>query len=361
MPKGTEPGKLKIIEVGGSPYDMGFQYGAACPEIREVLAETRQMFGGPDRARDLIQEYVPKYLPAVETYAPEILEEMKGMAAGADVMLEDIMFLNITYEISTPSVMGGCTAFAAAGGATADGTVLAGQNFDYIEPWSKYLVALKMNPSNSPAFLAVTAAGCLGLFGLNSAGISLNLNLLKDKNSLTPSGGVPTHVILRKILSCESIGEAIAAIGSAEGRAAKNYLVTDERGDIIDIETTTTDLDIQYPERGILTHANHFKADRFKSGDLASLFIPDAYVRSYRLYQLMEGQHGKLTVELMQQLLQDHNNHPAAICRHCNPKAPLEIGRLMKTLVSIVSCPMERKAWISVGNPCENDYFEYSL
>lgn len=181
MPKGTEPGKLKIVEVGGNPYDMGFQYGTACPEIREMLAETRRMFGGPDRARALLQEYVPKYLPAVETYAPEILEEMKGMASGAGTMLEDIMFLNITYEISTPLVMGGCTAFAAAGGATTDGAVLAGQNFDYIDPWSKYLVALKMNPSNSPAFLAVTAAGCLGLFGFNSAGISLNLTCSRIK------------------------------------------------------------------------------------------------------------------------------------------------------------------------------------
>jgi isopenicillin-N N-acyltransferase-like protein len=361
MPTRKGQGILKMVEVGGSPYDMGFQYGATCPEIREMLAETRRMFGGPDKAAAVIRDYVPKYLPAVETYAPEILEELKGMAAGAGVMLEDIMFLNITYEISTPSVMGGCTAFAAAGGATANGAVLAGQNFDYIEPWSKYLIALKMSPANGPAFLAVTAAGCLGLFGLNSAGITLNLNLLKDKNSLTATGGVPTHVILRKILSCESIAEAIAAIASAVGRAAKNYLVTDEQGDIIDIETTTTDLDIQYPERGILTHANHFKADRFKSADLASLFIPDAYVRSYRLYQLMEDQHGKLTVESMQRLLQDHNNHPGAVCRHCNPRAPLEIGRLMKTLISIVSCPAQRKAWISVGNPCESRYFEYSL
>jgi len=353
--------KLKIIEVSGSHYEMGFQYGAACPEIREMLDKTCQMFGGPDRARTIIQKYVPLYLPAIKKYAPEIVEEMKGMAAGTDVALEDIMFLNITYEISVPSVMGGCTAFAAAGAATAGGEVLAGQNFDFIDPWEKFMILLKMNPANGPSILTVTATGCLGLVGLNSAGISLNLNLLKNKDSLTPLGGVPTHVILRKILMCENLGEVITVIGSAEGRAAKNYLVTDEQGDIIDIETTITDLEIQYPERGILTHANHFKTERFKNDDLAWLVIPDAYIRSHRLYQLMDGHHGELTVELMQQLLQDHNNYPSAVCRHGNPKAPLEIARLMKTLISIISCPAERKAYISVGNPCENEYFEYSL
>ena len=63
----------------------------------------------------------------------------------------------------------------------------------------------------------------------------------------------------------------------------------------------------------------------------------------------------------MKQLLQDHNNYPASICRHTNPRALLPIGKLMKTLVSIISCPAEQKAYISYGNPCENEYLEYGL
>jgi isopenicillin-N N-acyltransferase-like protein len=353
--------KLKVVEVSGSSYDMGFQYGAACPEISEMLDMTCQLFGGHDKAKAIIKKYVPMYLPAIEKYAPEIVEEMRGIAAGSNVELQDILFLNITYEISSPSVTGGCTAFAAAGEATANGETIAGQNFDYIDPWGKFIIILRMKPTQGPRILAVTAAGCLALFGFNSSGISLNLNLLKNRDSLTPVCGVPTHVILRKIFMCENIGEVIAKIGFAEGRAAKNYLVTDEQGDIIDIETTMNDFDIQYPERGILTHANHFKTDRFKSTDLAYLFLPDAYVRSYRLFQLMELYHGKLTVDILKQLLQDHNNYPNSICRHRDLRAPLEIGRSMKTLISIISCPKEQKAYISVGNPCENEYSEYPL
>jgi len=357
--KGTR--KLKIVEAGGKPYEMGMQYGAACPEIRKMVDMTYQLFGGRDKALNLLKKFLPMYLPAVEKYAPEIIEEMKGMAAGAGVALQDILFLNITYEISTPAVMGGCTSFAAAGEATANGDVIAGQNFDYIQPWEEFIILLKMKPADSPNFMAVTAAGCLGLFGFNSAGFSLNLNLLKNKDSMTPGAGVPTHVILRKVFSCTNISEAITAIASAEGRAAKNYLVASGQGDIVDIETTTSDLDIQYPERGILTHANYFKTERFKSTDLAPLFLPDSYIRSHRLFQLMEQNHGKLTVDVMKQVLQDHNNHPSSICRHPNPRAPLPIGKLMRTLVSIISCPKEQKAYIAAGNPCENEYVEYGL
>ena len=357
--KGTK--KLKVIEVSGSHYEMGFQYGTECPEIRKMLDGIRQTFGGTEKTRTTIEKYLPMYLPAVEKYAPEIVEEMKGIAAGANMELEDILLINIMYEISMPSIMGGCTAFAAAGEATANGEVIAGQNFDAVDHGEDSIVILKMNPAQGPRILSMAPVGSLGLIGFNSAGLSFNLNLLMNKDSLKPTGGVPTHIILRKIFMCENIGQVIAMIGTAEGRAAKNYLVTDEQGDIIDVETTKNDLDIQYPESGMLTHANHFKADRFKSDDLAYLVVPDAYVRSYRLFQLMERYHGKLTVDLLKQLLQDHNNYPNAICRHGDLKSPLEMARLTKTLVSIITCPKERKAYMSVGKPCENEYVEYQL
>jgi len=360
MPDEKGKRKLKVVEVGGSHYDMGFQYGAACPEIREMLAMTYQQFGGPDKAKSLIGHFSPMYLPSAEKYAPEIIEEMKGIAAGARVDFQDILFLNITYEISVPSVMG-CTSFAASGEAIGKGEVIAGQNFDYIEPWEKYIILLKMKPSNGPRILAVTSTGCLGLIGFNSAGISVNLNLLKNTDSLTPHAGVPTHMILRKVFMSENLGEAIASIAAAEGRAAKNYLLTSRQGDIIDVETTTDDIDIQYPQRGIYTHANCFKADRFKSDDIAPQFLPDSYIRAPRLFELMQRHHGRISIKVMQQILQDHNNHPSSICRHPNPRAPLPIGKLMKTLVSIITCPGEQKAYIALGNPCENEYSEYKL
>ncbi len=353
--------KLKIVEASGSHYEMGFQYGAACPEISKMRDMTYQLFGGRDKAAELIRKFAPMYLPAAEKYAPEIVEEMRGMADGAKVAFEDILFLNITYEISTPDVMGGCTTFAAAGDATADGEVIAGQNFDFIEPWEEFMLLLKMKPANGPRFMAVTAAGCLGLIGLNSAGISVNLNLLKNKESLTPSGGVPTHIILRKMFMSESIADAITAVAGAEGRAAKNYLITSGEGDILGLETTTSDMDVQYPIEGIYTHANSFKAERFQRNDLAPLSSPDSYVRYPRLYSLMQKHRGKLSVDVMKKLLADHNNHPGSICRHPNPKALLPIVRMAKTLASIITCPQERKAFIALGTPCENEYLEYRL
>ena len=172
---------------------------------------------------------------------------------------------------------------------------------------------------------------------------------------------MPSHVILRKLLSSETIGEAISIIASAERRSAKNYLLASDQGDIADLEVTMNDLDVHHDERGILTHANHFKTERFKSADLASVMVPDSYIRSYRLAKMMGENHNTLSVDVMKKLLKDHNNYPNSICRHPDPKAVLPIGKMMKTVLSVINSPKERKAYISLGNPCENEYVEYQL
>jgi len=352
---------LKVVEVSGSHYEMGFQYGKACPEISEMLELTHQLFGGKDNANDIQDRYVPMYLPYLQNYAPEIMEEMKGMADGANVNFHDIIFLNITYEISVPSVMGGCTSFAAMGKSTNGSELISGQNLDHIEPWLEYMILLKMKPDDGPDIMAVTAPGCLSLTGINSAGISINMNLLRNNNSLEPAGGVPTHVILRKLFMSEKLGDAIATIATAEGRSPKNYLIANSREGIFNIETTTSDMDIQFPEREMLTHANYFKAERFKSTDLAPSLVPDAYIRSNRLFRLMEEHHGNISVEVMKQLLQDHSNYPNSICRHRDKNAPFPYAQIMKTLISIITVSEEKKAYIAVGNPCKCEYIEYRL
>jgi len=352
--------KLKIIEVAGNSYEMGSQYGAACPEIHKMLDINREIFGGRERVKAYAEKYIPIYLPPAEAYAPEIVEEMKGIAAGAKVDYKDIFFLNIAYEIS-PSLPMGCTSFAAAGETIGDGGIITGQNFDFLLMFEEIMVLLKMKPIQGPEIMAIAPAGCLGLIGLNSAGISLNLNLIRNKDSLLPTGGVPSHVILRKVLSSENIGEAISIIAAAERRSAKNYLLASDQGDVVDVEVTMNDLDVHYTERGILTHANHYKTERFKNADLASVIIPDSYIRSYRLARMMEENLNNLSVDTIKKFLQDHNNYPNSICRHPDPKAVLPIGKMMKTLLSVINSPRERKAYIALGNPCENEYVEYQL
>ena len=111
----------------------------------------------------------------------------------------------------------------------------------------------------------------------------------------------------------------------------------------------------------MLTHSNHFKAERFKSTDISAGLAPDTYLRANRLYRLMKEHYGNITVEVMQQLMSDHSNHPNSICRHRDENALFPMGRIIKTIVSSINVPEEKKMYVALGNPCQYEYVEYRL
>ena len=349
--------RIKEVEVSGTPYGMGFQYGSACPEIGKMFELTCEAC---KLERDAAISLSPKYIPFIEEYSPEIASEMKGMAEGARVDLREIVFLNIWYELSLRGCMGGCTSFAASGEGTNDGELIIGQNLDMTPAWDEMLVLLKMKPSRGPKILAVTPVGLLGLLSLNSAGLALDGNMLAHKDLMGFSEGVPHMVWVRKAQSAENIGKAIAAIASAKKTGvAVNTLLGSQEGDIVDIEVTPDDLGFLYPQKGFIVHSNHFYTERFKSRDLMGTLLPDSYVRSQRLATLMERHRGELSTDVMRELLTDHNNHPDSICRHVDRDAPPELQ--IKTVASVISYPKEQKMYIAYGNPCEKEYVEYKL
>lgn len=54
------------------------------------------------------------YLPALEQNEPDLVEEMRGIAAGAGVDFLDILALNLPSEISLTNYSDGCTSIITA-------------------------------------------------------------------------------------------------------------------------------------------------------------------------------------------------------------------------------------------------------
>ena len=61
--------------------------------------------------------------------SPSYFEEMKGLAKGANLTIEEAALCQLRAE-AVHKIDGGCTAFAIKGDATVDGNVIAGQNQD---------------------------------------------------------------------------------------------------------------------------------------------------------------------------------------------------------------------------------------
>src|SRR6202007_1167277 len=89
-----------LIEISGPPHERGRQYGRlAASRIRKggshYLAQLQQLSLDAAGVAALVREY----LPVIEAFEPSYIEEMRGIAEGADIPFEDVVLLNARTEI----------------------------------------------------------------------------------------------------------------------------------------------------------------------------------------------------------------------------------------------------------------------
>src|SRR5690606_16210707 len=106
-----------------------------------------------------------------------------------------------------------CTAFLVPAGrmATAQGTAAGAlaQTWDMHEGSAEHLVLLEGSPHDAPDFIVYTTAGCVGMIGINEAGVSVGIN-----NLMAADGGVGITwpFVVRAMLEKESAEEAMKVL-----------------------------------------------------------------------------------------------------------------------------------------------------
>jgi isopenicillin-N N-acyltransferase-like protein len=349
---------LPIIEIKGNPRQRGRQQGeGARPQIlralglyREILSQEMKMTWekGLREAR--------KFLPYSEEALPHFVEELRGIAEGANVSFEDVWTLNC-YESLAYSYqeVWGCTSVAVWSDHTADGHVLLAHNEDWnsVDRDNVYLV--RAEPDDGPAFIGMTYGPLLVNIGLNAEGIGVAIDSVYPTDERV---GVPRILCSRAVLNARTIGEAIRASVPKLRTGGYSYLLADANGELYSVETAATTHDIVYGEEGWLAHTNHYLSPKMQALEEPGTYA-GSHVRFHRARRLLQAQMGKVTVESLQALLRDHVNWPNSICTHEDlTDPPYERGL---TLVSLVMNLTERVMWAAPGPPCEGEYVAYQL
>ena len=351
----VRPQTFPMASLRGSAYDIGYQHGSTFrPLIRDNVRLYLDVFAHYARLdKEEVFTRARMFIPIIERFDKEILEEIHGIAEGSGSTLDEIVALNCRTEImfKEPSaVVGGCTAMAVSPEVTESGHTLIGQNWDWIEKLQANSVILRIAQKAKPAILTFTEAGFVGKSGLNSAGLGLCVNLLLTERV---GVGMPFHVMIRGILNSTSLGEAIGKIINNEHGASANYLIAHAGGEALDIEASPDGAEYLYNREGTLAHANHFES-KISVCDLGRRILPDSILRSGRAGRLLAGRGGPVTLELLQSILQDHFNYPNSICRHPDDRLP-ELERL-QTNASMVMDLNDRVMMACVSNPCLGSY-----
>jgi len=350
-----------VVELSGSPGERGFQHGQALADAIQKhydcwMADAAAITPPVDE-RDVLA-YTMSHLPESRAYAPDLVDEVSGIADGAGLPFEKVWFLNCFDEADgfrlyrKLNAGHACTTLAATGRSTTDGTTYVGQTWDALE-WMKPVI-LDISPGGGEiGALVYTHAGILAGTGMNTAGLALVWDTLR---CLDARSGVPCTLLIRKALQQTKLGDAVRETVSGVRAAGFNFTIGADFA-AVNVEATATRERIRYVSRH-LGHANHYdEPDLLQfEGDPPTEPSGTSRIRSGRMNQLLDEAAGQIDLETCKRIFKDHANHPGSICRHKDlPKIPYY------TVSALVYVPSQRLMLVTDGPACQNPFVEYRL
>ena len=88
-----------FIKVSGATYyEIGKDYGRQAKDlIAHAISDYKQVFAGSsDRSWEEIQQFALSFVDITRRVAPEVMEEVEGIAEGSGFSLADIMVVNLS-------------------------------------------------------------------------------------------------------------------------------------------------------------------------------------------------------------------------------------------------------------------------
>ena len=339
-----------LVDINGSPKQMGRVHGSKLR--RKVHATVRAM-----KRHVGIEPYEACWADFRDTAAycrenaPELVEEMEGIAEGAEIDFRDVFKINAHLDLITwkrhmwtrpKDLKPECSSHAV----VTDQDVLVGWNGDDWRGWMDCGAVVRGIPESGEPFIYWSLAGSVGRPGMNRF-LALGANSLPSKR--WRPDGLLYPMICRKILACRTTDEAIDVFSRYNRCSATNYLVADGAGGLASVEANADQYAVLRPVeqngRNYLLHTNHYLAPELQNYNPAQAEKCTRLSAALRLYhKSVPGDAGELCTVL--------SDHTGGICVHHDDVC---------TIVSFTAEIHTRRFRITRGNPCAASGVTYRL
>lgn len=361
-----------LIHIEGPPHQRGVSYGRqAGDRIAKGLEIYRDAFEVVGIGWQEAMGYAERFRQQIEGYDAAMYREIEGIAKGSEQSVEAIVTLNARTEIifwrdkeqDAPRASYGmqeeCTAALALPCATADGSLLHGQNWDWNPRCAETAVVLRLINEDGPDMLGFMEAGQLARHGMNSDGLALTVNGLQCDQDCGVMG-VPTPLMRRRLLTSRSLGSAIGAVLGSRISFSHSLMLSHAQGAAVTLEVTPADAFWLQPENGILVHANHFKCPvaRAKVRDTGLERCPESLYRDQRMIDHLTRHLGKIDVKMMKEGFGDVFGAPDAILRTPGARPG---GNLSGTVATLIMDAGQGRMWVAPSPYLGARFTEYSL
>lgn len=350
-----------FVEISGSPLVRGRSYGEAMRERVAMSADLyrKRLAGlGLGEPSALIHNFIPE----IEKFGAHYLEEMKGLAEGARLRLDDIVLINCRTEIVAMARLhepkpDGCTGLVVMPERSATGGLIHAQNWDWLAECAETAIVLAIRRDDGPDILTFTEAGGLARSGFNAAGIAISANYLESDRDYKQSG-IPLPLIRRKVLEQQHLALAMRVVATTPKACSNNMILSWAEGFAIDFECAPDEAFPLYPENGLLVHANHWVSpvalSKLKEAGLHD--VPESLYRDWRVKKLLPN--GPIGIEDVKRALADDFGTPFAVCR---PPFDPDSGSLSATVATIIMEPAQSQMHVA-PMPAEGaQYTRYAL
>ncbi len=324
------------IELRGSHLDMGYRQGGLLKAAGFALPPPDgRMLGFAKQSEALMRRH-----------APELLEELHGLAEGAGLDFDALLTLSITAPYDPDDLPHtACTVLAVLPERSADGRTIAGRNFDFFHDVSAESATTYITyPDTGYASLGNCDIWTGREDGINEAGLFVGQAAF-FRAGLKP--GITFWFVVRMLLErCATVAEGLKLLSGLPHSASWTYLLADSRGDAAVVEPTPDGVAVRRAENGLLLLTNHAVCPEWAGTE--NWVPPDSHPRYERLRSLLGSGSLVDTVKVKAAL----GDHEGLVCSH-GAHLP---GRRFGTLWSVVGIPGERSLDIAPGNPCETKY-----
>jgi isopenicillin-N N-acyltransferase like protein len=265
------------VRMSGDAYRIGGMHGEAFrSEIHAFLSDDlcrlNRLLSRPTSLVAL-RPAIDRYRRAIVDDAPDLADEVRGLAAGARIGLDEAVLLQIRREVlgyHRIPTMGDCTTLFS----RRNGQPVLAQTIDLNGNLDDVMTVLHVTHQGGRRVLLLSFVGLLGYLGINSDGLAIGLNLVLGGEW---TAGLPPYLAIRHLLdtcaSVEACLDRLAGLHLASSRA----LTICDHDDAVTLEVMDGKIAVR---RGAeMVHTNHFLAEPFIAADAINPFARNSSLR----------------------------------------------------------------------------------
>ncbi len=253
--------EIQPLTLEGTAYQRGLIHGETLrSQIQDLIgiwkADLSGVFGTD--ADQHIQTFLQRtdFLPAIERWTPDLLDEVRGMADGSGLSFESLLafqFLDELWAYNETIAGGHCTSIGLRAGAGEPACVAQTIDVETFRHGFQTVLHVKYPDSDLEAVF-VTSAGLIGFNGMNNRGVGLCCNFLPLNSRQV---GLPVACMVRGVLARDSAGAARDFLQRVPHASGQNYLVGGPDA-LFDLECSANQVVAYQPEgsEDAVWHAN---------------------------------------------------------------------------------------------------------